>query len=78
MRNVVNEIIVQEWIEGADSDVYFCLKYRPPGGSQSISFTGRKICQWPIQVGGTASCMPAPEAAAELTALIGNEPGATS
>jgi D-aspartate ligase len=69
MREVVSDVIVQEWIEGADSDVYFCLQYRPPGGGQSVSFVGRKTCQWPIQVGGTASCMPAPEFADELTAM---------
>jgi D-aspartate ligase len=69
MREVVSDVIVQEWIEGADSDVYFCLQYRPPGGGQSVSFVGRKTCQWPIQVGGTASCMPAPEVAEELTAV---------
>ena len=69
MHEVVDEMIVQEWIEGGDSDVYFCLWYRTSAERPSISFVGRKICQWPILVGGTASCMPAPEAAAELTAL---------
>ena len=69
MREVIAEAIVQEWIEGRDSDVYFCLQYRPAAGGKSTSFVGRKICQWPVQVGGTASCMPAPDAAAELTAL---------
>lgn len=69
MHEVVDEMIVQEWIEGGDSDVYFCLWYRHSTAQPSISFVGRKICQWPILVGGTASCMPAPEAAAELTVL---------
>jgi len=69
MHDVVDEMIVQEWIEGGDSDVYFCLWYRAAADQPSLSFVGRKICQWPILVGGTASCMPAPEAAAELTAL---------
>ena len=68
MREVVDEIIVQEWIEGGDSDVYFCLQYRPEKG-HSVSFVGRKLCQWPMLVGGTACCAPAPEAAKELTAL---------
>jgi predicted ATP-grasp superfamily ATP-dependent carboligase len=68
MREIIDDAIIQEWIEGADSDVYFCLQYRPPDRSRSVSFVGRKICQWPIQVGGTASCMPAPDVAAELTA----------
>ncbi len=69
MRDVVDEVIVQEWIEGSDSDVYFCLQYRSPMGRQSVSYVGRKTCQWPISVGGTASCMPAPEAAEELNTL---------
>jgi len=69
MREVIEDVIVQEWIEGTDSDVYFCLQYRPPAGGESVSFVGRKTCQWPIQVGGTASCMPAPEVAEELIAM---------
>lgn len=54
-------IIVQEWIEGSDSDVYFTLVYRNETGRTCASFTGRKIRQWPPQVGGTASCIAAPE-----------------
>ena len=69
MRAVVDEVIVQEWIEGSDSDVYFCLQYRAPHGGASVSFVGRKTVQWPILVGGTASCIPAPEVSTELTAL---------
>ena len=68
MREIVDEVIVQEWIEGGDSDVYFCLQYRGPD-REPFSFVGRKICQWPPLVGGTASCVPAPEAADELTTL---------
>lgn len=62
-------VIVQEWIEGGDSDVYFTLVHRDAQGRTCASFTGRKIRQWPPLVGGTASCMPAPEAAAELDDL---------
>lgn len=69
MVEVVDEMIVQEWIEGGDSDVYFSLWYRSSAACPPISFVGRKICQWPVLVGGTASCMPAPEAAAEITRL---------
>jgi hypothetical protein len=68
MREVVDEIIVQEWIEGGDSDVYFCLQYRPEK-DRSVSFVGRKLCQWPMLVGGTACCAPAPEAGDKLIAL---------
>lgn len=69
MRTVIDDVIVQEWIEGGDSDVYFCLQYRPAGRAPSVSFAGRKTCQWPPLVGGTASCVPAPEAATELISL---------
>jgi predicted ATP-grasp superfamily ATP-dependent carboligase len=69
MRNVVREVIMQEWIDGEDSDVYFCLQYRGPHNATPVSFVGRKICQWPPLVGGTASCAPAPDARDELLAL---------
>jgi len=69
MREVVDEIVVQEWIEGGDNDVYFCLQNRLSTEGAGVSFVGRKICQWPLHVGGTASCMPAPEVADELIAL---------
>lgn len=62
-------VIVQEWIEGGDSDVYFTLIYRAADGTIPASFTGRKIRQWPPLVGGTASCMPAPEAEAAIASL---------
>src|SRR5689334_13495845 len=68
MGSVTDRLIVQEWIEGDDSDVYFCLQYRT-GNGPAASFVGRKLCQWPPQVGGTASCMPAPEFADQLTDL---------
>ncbi len=54
-------VIVQEWIEGSDSDVYFTLVYRDEAGRTCANFTGRKIRQWPPRVGGTASCIAAPE-----------------
>ena len=62
-------VVVQEWIEGDDTDVYFTLVWRDADGSTRGAFTGRKLRQWPPNVGGTASCIPAPQAAAELEAL---------
>lgn len=60
---VLPDVVVQEWIEGTDSDLYFCLQYLP-ADTQALptSFVGRKIRSWPPQVGGTASCGPAAEA----------------
>jgi predicted ATP-grasp superfamily ATP-dependent carboligase len=55
-------LVVQEWIEGPDSDLYFCLQYRAIDGATVCSFTGRKLSIWPPDVGVTASCTAAPEA----------------
>jgi D-aspartate ligase len=68
LSTVVSEAIMQEWIEGSDSDVYFCLQYRGPSGAPAVSFVGRKVCQWPPMIGGTASCVSAPDAFDELVA----------
>jgi D-aspartate ligase len=57
----VPDLIVQEWIEGAESDIYFCLQYRGDDGTTVRSFTGRKLRCWPPQTGSTASCTAAPE-----------------
>lgn len=66
---VMPDVVVQEWIEGPDSNIYFCLQYIDRQGCVVASFTGRKIRSWPPQTGGTASCTTAPEAHAELSAL---------
>jgi predicted ATP-grasp superfamily ATP-dependent carboligase len=69
MLPVLPDIVVQEWTEGPDSNIYFCLQYIDGDGHATASFTGRKVRSWPPQVGGTASCTAAPEAHAELSAL---------
>jgi len=66
---VMQDVVVQEWIEGPDSNIYFCLQYLDRQGQVAASFTGRKIRSWPPQVGGTASCTAAPEAHDELSQL---------
>jgi D-aspartate ligase len=58
---VVPDLVVQEWVQGADNDLYFCLQYRGVNGAV-CSFTGRKLSIWPPDVGATASCTAAPEA----------------
>jgi D-aspartate ligase len=62
-------MIVQEWLEGPDSQIYFCLAFCNIQHEIVSSFTGRKIRSWPIQVGGTASCTSAPEVEVELFQL---------
>jgi predicted ATP-grasp superfamily ATP-dependent carboligase len=66
---VLPDLIVQEWIPGSDSDIYFCLQYIGDGGIAVASFVGRKLRSWPLRIGGTASCIAAPEHAAELSRL---------
>lgn len=63
------DLIVQEWIEGSESNIYFCLQYRGEGGLTINSFTGRKLRCWPPQTGSTASCTAAPEVQSELQSL---------
>jgi predicted ATP-grasp superfamily ATP-dependent carboligase len=67
MLAVSDDLIVQEWIDGEDSSLYFCLQSLPANGGPPLSFVGRKLRAWPRQTGGTARCVAAPEAAAALT-----------
>jgi D-aspartate ligase len=53
---VLPDLVAQEWIEGADTALYFCLQYRGAGGAIA-SFTGRKLSIWPPRhPRRTASC----------------------
>lgn len=61
-------MVVQEWIDGGDSDIYFCLQHVSGNGAVAATFVGRKIRSWPPGVGGTASCTSADEVADELSA----------
>ena len=63
------EMIGQEWIEGGDDRIFFCLQYRGQRPGDAVSFTGRKLRSWPPATGGTASCVPAPDAASKLVQL---------
>jgi predicted ATP-grasp superfamily ATP-dependent carboligase len=66
---VLNDMVVQEWIEGLDSDIYFCLQYIGHDGALVASFPGRKIRSWPPRIGGTASCTAAWEYEKDLSDL---------
>jgi predicted ATP-grasp superfamily ATP-dependent carboligase len=54
--DVCDRYVVQEWIEGNDSDVHFCLVYRDRSGRELAYQTGRKLLQWPVGTGNTAIC----------------------
>jgi D-aspartate ligase len=63
----VGEVLVQEWIEGTNDSIYFCLCYMEQ--PEPAVFTGRKARSWPPQTGVTASCWAAPEEAQQLEDL---------
>jgi D-aspartate ligase len=67
IRPILADMVIQEWIEGDDSEIYFCLQYIGTDGAPTASFAGRKIRSWPPRIGGTASCTEAWEYQQELT-----------
>lgn len=70
MLAVAPEIIVQEWIEGEDGDIHFCLLHMTAEGCAGTAFVGRKLRIYPPRIGYTASCTVAePDAQAELAPL---------
>lgn len=69
IEGVLAEMVVQEWIDGGDDDIYFVLQYVGADGTPIASFTGRKLRSWPPRIGGTASCTVAGPEAAGLDAV---------
>lgn len=55
------EVIIQEWIEGGDDRIAYCLSYYGKDGKAKSLFAGRKLRQWPIECGNTAIAAPAPD-----------------
>lgn len=69
MLESAGELIAQEWVDGANNEIYFCLFYRGRGGRIVSMFTGRKLASIPPGVGLTAYCTAAPEACRTLEPL---------
>jgi D-aspartate ligase len=65
----VPELIVQEWIDGPDSELLFTLFACDREGNLLAAFHGRKLLCDPPDVGTTAICRGAPEVAAEMRAV---------
>ena len=49
------ELIVQEWIEGGDSELFSCNCYLDRDSVPQVSFIARKLRQWPPRIG--VSCL---------------------
>jgi predicted ATP-grasp superfamily ATP-dependent carboligase len=54
-------VVIQEWIEGGDERIAYCLAYYSRASEPLAMFAGRKLRQFPIQLGNTAIAAPAPE-----------------
>lgn len=53
-KNWADEIIVQEWIEGGDADLYSCNCYFDASSSPLVTFVARKLRQWPPGAGDSS------------------------
>jgi predicted ATP-grasp superfamily ATP-dependent carboligase len=69
MLRTAGELVVQEWISGPDSSIYFSLFHRGRIRRAASIFHGRKVASYPPGIGSTAVCIAAPEAAAQLAPL---------
>jgi predicted ATP-grasp superfamily ATP-dependent carboligase len=50
---LTKKFIIQEWIPGPDTEVYFCLLWYNALSQPGAAFTARKIMQWPLETGST-------------------------
>lgn len=66
MLTCVPALIVQEWVEGPDTDIFFSLFTCDRGARLVGFFTGRKLVCSPPAIGSTAMCVAAPEVAEEI------------
>jgi D-aspartate ligase len=65
-------LVIQEWIDGGDSDVYFCLAYIGRTRRPLAVCTGRKLRQYPALTGSTslAEAVWLPELAEEALRFL--------
>jgi D-aspartate ligase len=62
-------VIIQEWIEGDDTDIYFTLFTCDNRGVVIGMFSGRKLVCYPPRVGSTAVCVAAGDFGPDLAQL---------
>lgn len=55
VKGYAEKFIVQEWIEGTDSDLYTCNCYFNAQSEPIVTFVARKLRQWPPRIG--ESCL---------------------
>ena len=66
------QLVIQEWIDGGDPEVYFCLAYLDRHKKPLALCTGRKLRQYPYLTGSTsvAETVIIPEIADESVRLL--------
>jgi predicted ATP-grasp superfamily ATP-dependent carboligase len=69
MLRAAGPLVVQEWIEGPDSSIYFALFHCGSAPAPRSIFFGRKIAVHPPGLGSTTVCVPAAEATELLLPL---------
>jgi predicted ATP-grasp superfamily ATP-dependent carboligase len=69
MAAAAGSVVVQEWIPGADSDLYFGLFACDAEGRVIGLFCGRKLVCSPPAIGNTALCVHAGPAAGDVAAV---------
>ena len=55
---VEDHFLVQQYIQGNDSNIEYCLTYFSKDSNCKMAFTGKKIRQWPVASGSTATTVP--------------------
>ncbi len=46
-----DQLIVQQWVQGAESNLYSCNVYYTRSGEPAATFVARKLRQWPVDTG---------------------------
>jgi D-aspartate ligase len=69
MHEIGLDAVLQEWIVGDEDSIHFYLGYFGADSEPVAGFSGRKILSWPPKYGGTACCIPAPEAEADIAPI---------
>lgn len=64
-----SRVIVQEWVDGPDSDIFFTLFSCDRDGNVVGLFSGRKLVCTPPAIGNTAVCVAASEVLDELATM---------
>jgi len=69
IRALAPEAVVQEYLVGPDTEIFFCLVVINQSGEVIDRFAGRKLASWPRGTGSTVACIPAPEETEQLCEL---------